>query len=80
MMKPKLLIVDDDEEIRDPDEVGAGEDYEVLLAGDRRQRSTRSRPSAPIVRCSIWGCRPVPATPRRVATLAGCSRWIRWRR
>jgi two-component system, NtrC family, response regulator len=34
-MKPKLLIVDDDEEIRTQMKWALGQDYEVLLAGDR---------------------------------------------
>jgi two-component system, NtrC family, response regulator len=34
-MKPKLLIVDDDEEIRTQMKWAVGQDYEVLLAGDR---------------------------------------------
>jgi two-component system NtrC family response regulator len=35
MMKPKLLIVDDDEEIRTQMKWALAEDYEILLAGDR---------------------------------------------
>ena len=34
-MKPKLLIVDDDEEIRTQMRWALDKDYEVLLAGDR---------------------------------------------
>ena len=34
-MKPKLLIVEDDEEIRTQMKWALGQDYEVLLAEDR---------------------------------------------
>ena len=36
-MKPKLLIVDDDDDIRTQMKWAVGQDYEVLLAGDRSE-------------------------------------------
>ena len=36
-MKPKLLIVDDDDDIRTQMKWAVGQDYEVLLAGDRTE-------------------------------------------
>ena len=51
-MKPKLLIVDDDEEIRTQMKWAVGHDYEVFLAGDRLaalEAFSSHRPAAAIL-------------------------------
>lgn len=48
-MKPRLLIVDDDEEIRSQMKWGLVSDYEVLLAGDRASAVAAFKESQPPV-------------------------------
>ena len=47
MTKPKLLIVDDDEDIRVQMKWALADDYEVPWPATGRRRWPRSRPSGP---------------------------------
>jgi len=62
-MKPKLLIVDDDEEIRTQMKWALTADYEVLSAGDRRSALEVFRAARPAVVLLDMGLPPKPATP-----------------
>ena len=69
-MKPKLLIVDDDEEIRTQMKWALTGDYEVLAAGDRRSALEVFRSARPAVVLLDMGLPPKPGTPEEgLATL-----------
>ncbi len=78
-MNPKLLIVDDDEEIRTALKWALyAKDYEPWC-----RRRTAPRPSRLFVPprppwcCWIWGCRRIPATRKKGAPpCPTCWRWI----
>ena len=62
-MNPKLLIVDDDEEIRTQMRWALAADYEVLLAGDRATALDQFRSSHPLVVLLDLGLPPKPGAP-----------------
>ena len=62
-MKPKLLIVDDDEEIRTQMKWALAEDFEVLLAGDRPSAVEVFRSARPLVVLLDLGLPPKTGTP-----------------
>jgi len=70
-MKPKLLIVDDDDEIRTQMKWALTQDYEILQAGDRAQAVEQARSAKPAVVLLDLGLPPNPAKPDEgLATLA----------
>ena len=70
-MKPKLLIVDDDEEIRTQMKWALVQDYEILQAGDRTTAAEQFRAARPAVVLLDLGLPPSPATPDEgLATLS----------
>jgi two-component system NtrC family response regulator len=70
-MKPKLLIVDDDEGIRTQLRWALAPDYEILLAGDRITATELFRTSRPPVVLLDLGLPPQPGTPDEgLATLS----------
>jgi len=62
-MKPKLLIVDDDEGIRTQLRWALAPDYEILLAGDRTTAAELFRTFRPPVVLLDLGLPPRPGTP-----------------
>ncbi len=62
-MKPTLLIVDDDEEIRTQMRWALATDYEVAQAGDRASALERCRELKPRVVLLDLGLPPAPGTP-----------------
>lgn len=69
--KPKLLIVDDDEEIRSQMKWGLTQDYDVFLAGDRASALTAFREQNPPVVLLDLGLPPSPGdTKEGFATLS----------
>ena len=62
-MKPKLLIVDDDEEIRTQMNWALAQDYEVSLAEDRAGAMAAFRQQRPPVVLLDLGLPPHPGTP-----------------
>jgi len=62
-MKPKLLIVDDDEGIRTQLRWALAPDYEILLAGDRTAATELFRTFRPPVVLLDLGLPPQPGTP-----------------
>ncbi|MDB6059158.1 MAG: zraR 26 [Verrucomicrobiales bacterium] len=69
--KPKLLIVDDDEEIRSQMKWGLTQDYEVFLAGDRAAALATFREQHPPVVLLDLGLPPSPGdTKEGFATLS----------
>ena len=70
-MKPKLLIVDDDDEIRTQMKWALAQDYEILLAGDRATATEHFRAARPAVVLLDLGLPPNPGTPDEgLATLS----------
>lgn len=70
-MKPKLLIVDDDEEIRTQMKWALAADYDIVLAGDRPSALDTFRTARPAVALLDLGLPPHPGTPEEgLATLA----------
>ena len=70
-MKPKLLIVDDDEEIRTQMRWALSADYDILPAGDRSAATESFRTERPAVVLLDLGLPPHPATPEEgLATLS----------
>lgn len=70
-MKPKLLIVDDDEEIRTQMKWALAEDFTILLAGDRPSALEQFQAERPMVVLLDLGLPPKPGTPEEgLATLA----------
>ena len=70
-MLPKLLIVDDDEEIRTQMKWGLAKEYEVFLAEDRPSALTTFREQHPPVVLLDLGLPPSPASPEEgLAALA----------
>lgn len=70
-MKPKLLIVDDDEEIRTQMRWALTQEYDIVLAGDRPAALERFRATQPSVVLLDLGLPPQAATPDEgLATLA----------
>ena len=71
-MKPKLLIVDDDEEIRTQMKWAVGQEYEVLLAGDRTEALATFSDHLPAVTILDLGLPPRPNAPDEgLAALSG---------
>jgi len=69
-MKPTLLIVDDDEEIRTQMKWALTRDYEIVQAGDRATALEQARASKPAVVLLDLGLPPHPTTPEEgLATL-----------
>jgi two-component system NtrC family response regulator len=62
-MNPKLLIVDDDDEIRTQMKWALNRDYEILQAGDRAGAVERFRAEKPAVVLLDLGLPPHPASP-----------------
>jgi two-component system, NtrC family, response regulator len=62
-VKPPLLIIDDDEEIRTQMKWALGADYHVLLAGDRPSAVELFRSARPGVVLLDLGLPPYPGTP-----------------
>src|SRR6266496_3437787 len=62
-MKPKVLIVDDDEEIRSQMKWALVQDYDVLLAEDRLSAIAAFRESRPMVVVLDLGLPPSPGSP-----------------
>jgi two-component system NtrC family response regulator len=62
-MKPKLLIVDDDEEIRTQMKWALTADYEILAAGDRPAAVEAFRAARPAVVLLDLGLPPKPGAP-----------------
>jgi two-component system NtrC family response regulator len=62
-MKPKLLIVDDDEEIRTQMKWALTKDYDVLLAEDRTSALRQFQSARPPVVLLDLGLPPSPGTP-----------------
>jgi two-component system NtrC family response regulator len=70
-MKPKLLIVDDDEEIRTQMKWALAQDYEILAAGDRATAVDLFRSARPSAVLLDLGLPPHPGTPEEgLATLS----------
>src|SRR5579871_1964238 len=70
-MNPKLLIVDDDEEIRTQMKWALAQDYEILLAQDRPSALQIFRAANPAVVLLDLGLPPHPANPEEgLATLS----------
>ena len=70
-MKPKLLIVDDDEEIRSQMKWAVAGDYEVFFAEDRRTAVATFGEQGPAVVLLDLGLPPSPADPQEgLATLS----------
>ena len=70
-MKPKLLIVDDDEEIRTQMKWALAKEYDITLAGDRASALDAFRVSRPPVVLLDLGLPPNPGTPEEgLKTLA----------
>ena len=70
-MKPKLLIVDDDEEIQTQMKWALAKDYEILRAGDRASAVELSGTHRPAVALLDLGLPPSPGAPDEgLATLA----------
>jgi len=71
-MKPRVLIIDDDEEIRTQMKWVLAADYEVVLAGDRREALERCARQRPQVALLDLGLPPTPHDPvEGMATLSG---------
>jgi two-component system NtrC family response regulator len=69
-MKPTLLIVDDDEEIRTQMKWALARDYEIVQAGDRSAALEQFRSARPAVVLLDLGLPPHPTTPEEgLATL-----------
>jgi two-component system NtrC family response regulator len=70
-MKPKILIIDDDEEIRTQMKWAVAADYDVALAGDRAEAVKRFREHGPTVVLLDLGLPPSPNDTREgMATLS----------
>ena len=70
-MNPKLLIVDDDEEIRTQMKWALAQDYEIILAQDRASAMEQFRAAHPAVVLLDLGLPPNPASPEEgLATLS----------
>ena len=70
-MKPKILIIDDDEEIRTQMKWAVAADYDVALAGDRAEAVKRFREHGPKVVLLDLGLPPSPNDTREgMATLS----------
>jgi two-component system NtrC family response regulator len=71
-VRPKLLIVDDDEEIRTQMKWALAQDYEVLLAGDQDEALETFTSHRPAVILLDLGLPPRPSAPDEgLTTLAG---------
>src|SRR5436190_2177002 len=62
-MKPTVLIVDDDDEIRTQMKWALGQDYEVSFAGDRQSAIEMFRTTSPAVTLLDLGLPPSPNDP-----------------
>jgi len=71
-MKPRVLIIDDDEEIRTQMKWVLAGEYDVVLAGDRREALERCARQRPQVVLLDLGLPPAPHDPvEGMATLSG---------
>src|SRR4051812_14511239 len=71
-MKPKLLIIDDDEEIRSQMKWALDKDYQVFFAEDRPTALHSFAEQKPAVVLLDLGLPPDPGNPKEgLATLAG---------
>ncbi len=71
-MKPKLLIVDDDEEIRTQMKWALAQDYEILLAEDQNGALEAFKSGGPVLTMLDLGLPPRPNDPEEgLATLSG---------
>jgi len=71
-MKPKILIIDDDEEIRTQMKWAVAAEYDVAMAGDRQDATKRFREHRPQVVLLDLGLPPNPNdTTEGMATLSG---------
>ena len=69
-MKPKLLIIDDDDEIRTQMRWALARDYEIVEAGDRGSAAAAAQTHRPQVVLLDLGLPPHPSTPEEgLATL-----------
>ncbi len=69
-MKPKLLIIDDDEEIRSQMKWGLAQEYETILAEDRPKGIEAFKSNKPLVVLLDMGLPPSPGDPTEgLATL-----------
>ena len=59
-MKPKLLVVDDDEEIRTQIKWALSEDYDVVISGDRNEAVKSFREKQPAATLLDLGLPPQP--------------------
>ncbi len=66
-MNPKLLIVDDDEEIRTQMKWALAADYDIILAEDRPSAIEKFRAAGPSPFCLTWACPRIPATPKKAS-------------
>ncbi len=64
MEKPKLLIIEDDDDLRVQMKWALAQDYEVLLAGDRPEALEAVRLHQPAVATLDLGLPPAPGDPR----------------
>jgi two-component system NtrC family response regulator len=70
--KPRLLLVDDDEDIRVQMKWALAGDYEVTMAGDRTSAIAAFSAERPLVTLLDLGLPPAPNTPEEgLSTLAG---------
>src|ERR1700679_667 len=70
-MNPKMLIVDDDEEIRTQMKWALANDYEITLAEDRPSAVEKFRAANPLVVLLDLGLPPHPGDPEEgLATLS----------
>ena len=64
MTKPKLLIVDDDEDIRAQMKWALAQDYEVVTAGNRTEAVSAFTADRPLVTLLDLGLPPRPNDPQ----------------
>ncbi len=80
-MKPKLLIVDDDDEIRTQMKWALSADYEILAAGDRPSALELFASARPAVVLLDLGLPPSPGTPAEgiaaLSELTGIDRLVK---
>jgi two-component system NtrC family response regulator len=63
MTKPRLLLVDDDEDIRTQMKWALAGEYEIEMAGDRAEAVTAFRDTRPVVTLLDLGLPPRPNDP-----------------
>jgi two-component system NtrC family response regulator len=75
MDKPKLLIVDDDEDIRVQMKWALAGEYEVTHAGDRPSAMATFNATRPFVTVLDLGLPPSPNTPEEGLSTLAASWW-----